>query len=462
MFESLSSKLQNITSKMKGKARVTEQDIKDMMREIRMALLEADVNYTVVKEFCAEMKEKCLNQSVQESFTPGQQIVKIVHDSLVELLGSGDERIKVSPQGFTVIMLYGLQGAGKTTTAVKLAKILKADGKKPMVASVDVHRPAAAKQLEVLAQANGIESYIEPEESDAVKIADNAIARAKYMLCNFLIVDTAGRTVVDDELMGELKAIDDHVNPTERILVVDAMIGQEAVNVAQSFDTAIGMDGFIMTKLDGDARGGAALSIRKITGKPIKYICVGEKIEAIEVFHPDRMADRILGMGDVVSLFEKASQTIDQDAAMKTAERMMSNQFDLNDLLDQFIQIKKMGSMKDVLGMIPGVAGKVDESQIDDHIIDKNMAIIRAMTKKERRCPQILNASRRKRIAAGSGTTVQDVNTLMKQYDQTSQMMKRFTKGGFKLPKGLGAMGGFPGGKFPGMGGFPGGKKGWF
>lgn len=462
MFESLSSKLQNITSKMKGKARVTEQDIKDMMREIRMALLEADVNYTVVKEFCAEMKEKCLNQDVQESFTPGQQIVKIVHDSLVELLGSGDERIKVSPQGFTVIILYGLQGAGKTTTAVKLAKLLKADGKKPMVASVDVHRPAAAKQLEVLAQANGIESYIEPEESDAVKIADNAISKAKYMLCNFLIVDTAGRTVVDDELMGELKAIDDHVKPTERILVVDAMIGQEAVNVAQAFDGAIGMDGFIMTKLDGDARGGAALSIRKITGKPIKYICVGEKIEAIEVFHPDRMADRILGMGDVVSLFEKASQTIDQDSAMKTAERMMNNQFDLNDLLDQFQQIKKMGSMKDVLGMLPGVAGKVDESQIDENIIDKNMAIIRSMTKKERAYPQILNASRRKRIAQGSGTTVQDVNTLMKQYDQTSQMMKRFTKGGFKLPKGLG---GFPGGKFPGMGGGLGGfggKKGWF
>ncbi|MCQ2482150.1 MAG: signal recognition particle protein [Clostridia bacterium] len=462
MFESLSSKLQNITSKMKGKARVTEQDIKDMMREIRMALLEADVNYTVVKEFCAEMKEKCLNQDVQESFTPGQQIVKIVHDSLVELLGSGDERIKVSPQGFTVIILYGLQGAGKTTTAVKLAKLLKADGKKPMVASVDVHRPAAAKQLEVLAQANGIESYIEPEESDAVKIADNAISKAKYMLCNFLIVDTAGRTVVDDELMSELKAIDDHVKPTERILVVDAMIGQEAVNVAQAFDGAIGMDGFIMTKLDGDARGGAALSIRKITGKPIKYICVGEKIEAIEVFHPDRMADRILGMGDVVSLFEKASQTIDQDSAMKTAERMMNNQFDLNDLLDQFQQIKKMGSMKDVLGMLPGVAGKVDESQIDENIIDKNMAIIRSMTKKERAYPQILNASRRKRIAQGSGTTVQDVNTLMKQYDQTSQMMKRFTKGGFKLPKGLG---GFPGGKFPGMGGGLGGfggKKGWF
>lgn len=452
MFESLSSKLQSITSKMRGKARVTDQDIKDMMKEIRLALLEADVNYSVTKAFVADMTEKCKGVEIEHSITPGQQIVKIVHESLVELLGEGDTKISVSPSGFTVIILYGLQGAGKTTTAVKLAKILKKDGKKPMVASVDVHRPAAAEQLRVLAEANGIDCYIHPEEKDAVKICDEAIDKAKYMLCNFLIVDTAGRMTVDDEMMNELKDISDKVKPTEKLLVVDSMIGQEAVNVAMSFESAIGMDGFIMTKLDGDARGGAALSIRKMTGKPIKYICVGEKIDNIEVFYPDRMADRILGMGDVMSLIEKASMNIDEEEAQKSVERMMSNDFNLNDLLDQFDQIKKMGSMKDVLGMIPGVAGKVNADDIDDSIIDKNIAIIRSMTMKERKNPKLLNASRRKRIALGSGTQVQDVNQLMKQFEQTAQMMKQFKGGkfgGFKMPKG------FPGGRLGG-GGFGG------
>lgn len=448
MFESLSTKLQNITAKMKGKARVTEQDIKDMMREIRMALLEADVNYSVTKSFVADMTEKCKGAEIEHSITPGQQIVKIVHESLVELLGDGDAKIAVSPTGFTVIVLYGLQGAGKTTTAVKLARILKQDGKKPMVASVDVHRPAAAQQLKVLADANGIQCYIHPEEKNAVTICKEAIEKAKYMLCNFLIVDTAGRMTVDDEMMEELKEISSTVNPNEKLLVVDSMIGQEAVNVATTFESEIGMDGFIMTKLDGDARGGAALSIRKMTGKPIKYICVGEKIENIELFHPNRMADRILGMGDVMSLIEKAQQTIDEEKAMKQVERMMSDDFNLNDLLAQFEQIKGMGSMKDVLGMIPGVAGKVKEEDIDDSIIDKNIAIIRSMTKRERKNPKILNASRRKRIAEGSGTSVQQVNTLMKQFEQTAQMMKQFKGGkfgGLKMPKG------FPG-RFGGKG----------
>lgn len=450
MFESLSSKLQNITSKMKGKARVTEQDIKAMMREIRMALLEADVNYSVAKTFVKEMSEKCSGVQVEHSITPGQQIVKIVHESLVELLGEGDSKITVSPSGFTTVMLYGLQGAGKTTTAVKLAKLLKKDGKKPMVASVDVHRPAAAKQLEVLANANGIDVYINPEEKDASKIAAEAISKAKYMLCNFLIIDTAGRMTVDEELMDELKEIDSKVNPTSRILVVDSMIGQEAVNVATSFDEAIGMDGFIMTKLDGDARGGAALSIRKLTGKPIKYICVGEKIDDIELFHPSRMADRILGMGDVMSLIEKAQQNIDEEEAMKSFNRMMSDKFTLDDLLDQFLQIKKMGPMKDVIGMIPGVSGKVKDEDIDDSIIDKNIAIIRSMTKKERRNYKLLNASRRKRIALGSGTTVQMVNQLINQYETTQKMMQQLKSGKFgglgmkgapKLPRG--GFGGF-------------------
>ena len=457
MFESLSTKLQNITKSMRGKARVTDQDIKDMMREIRMALLEADVNYTVVKSFVADMTEKCKNADIEGSFTPGQQIVKIVRDSLVELLGEGETRINVSPSGFTVLILYGLQGAGKTTTAVKLANILKKDGKKPMVASVDVHRPAAAKQLQVLAEANGIPCYIDPDNKDAVKIANDAMDKAKYMLCNYLIVDTAGRTVVDDEMMTELKALNDAVDPDEKLLVVDAMIGQEAVNVAQSFEEAIGMDGFIMTKLDGDARGGAALSIRKITGKPIKYICVGEKTDAIEQFYPNRMADRILGMGDMLTLIEKASTTIDEEAAAKSVEKMMSNQYDLDDLLSQFEQMKNMGSMKDIIGMLPGVSGKISDDQLDgsDAVMDKNIAIIRSMTKKERKNPNLLNASRRKRIAAGSGTTVQDVNQLMKQFEQTSKMMKQFGKGGFKLPKGFGGIG-----RLGGLGGF--GRKGGF
>ena len=329
-----------------------------------------------------------------------------------------------------------------------------------MVASVDVHRPAAAKQLQVLAESNNIPCYIDPENKDAVKIANDAMEKAKYMLCNYLIVDTAGRTVVDDEMMAELKALNDAVDPDEKLLVVDAMIGQEAVNVASSFEEAIGMDGFIMTKLDGDARGGAALSIRKITGKPIKYICVGEKTDAIEQFYPNRMADRILGMGDMLTLIEKASTTLDEEAAAKSVEKMMSNQYDLDDLLSQFEQMKNMGSMKDIIGMLPGVSGKISDDQLDgsDALMEKNIAIIRSMTKKERKNPNLLNASRRKRIAAGSGTTVQDVNQLMKQFDQTSKMMRQFgknAKGGFKIPKGFGGMG-----RLGGLGGF--GRKGGF
>lgn len=444
MFDGLSSKLQNIVSRMRGKARVTEQDISDMMKEIRMALLEADVSYSVVKSFIADMSEKCKGQEIYTSLTPGQQIVKIVHESLVKLLGSEQNKIAVSPSGFTVIVLYGLQGAGKTTTAAKLARILKSNGKKPMLASVDVHRPAAALQLEVLAQKVGVPSFILPEEKTAVKIASMAIERAKYMLCDTLIVDTAGRTTVDKDMMDELKAIEKAVKPTEKLLVVDAMIGQESVSVAQAFEEAIGLDGFVMTKLDGDARGGAALSIRQITGKPIKMICVGEKIEDIEDYHPDRMASRILGMGDVLSLIEKAQTQFDEEQAKKTMDRLLKNTFNLEDMLSQFEQIKKMGSIKDVIGMIPGASAKVKNQDVDERIIDINMAIIRSMTLKERRYPNVLNATRRKRIAAGSGTTVQQVNQLIKQYEQSAQMMKQFSK----MNKGK-RHGGFP------MGGFP-------
>ena len=462
MFESLSTKLQNITGKMRGKSRVTEADLKEMTREIRMALLEADVDYKVTKEFVEEMNEKCLGADVMGSLTPGQQIVKIVRDSLTELLGSEESKLTVSPTGFTTIILYGLQGAGKTTTAVKLAKLLKKDGKKPMVVSVDVHRPAAAQQLKILADGVGVDCYIDPEEKDPVKIARDGEAKARYNLCNYLIVDTAGRTVVDNELMDELKFISREVNPTEKLLVADAMIGQEAVNVAKTFEEAIGMDGFIMTKLDGDARGGAALSIRKLTGKPIKYICVGEKVDNIEKFYPQRMADRILGMGDVVSLIEKASQNIDEEAALKSMENMLNNKFTLDDLYSQFEQIKKMGSLKDVMGMLPGFStAKIDDAELDDKIIDRQMAIITSMTKKERRNPSVLDASRRKRIAAGAGVQVSDVNKLMQQYEQSAKLMKQFAGG--KMPRGMGkAMRGMGGmgsmgmGGMGGFGGFPG------
>ncbi|MBN1891467.1 MAG: signal recognition particle protein [Clostridiales bacterium] len=444
MFDGLSSKLQGIVSKMRGKARVTEQDIKDMMREIRMALLEADVNYSVVKGFIADMSEKCKGQEIYASLTPGQQIVKIVHASLVELLGSEQNKISVSPTGFTVIILYGLQGAGKTTTAAKMARVLKSGGKKPMLASVDVHRPAASKQLEVLAQQVGVASFIQPDEKSAVKIAKKAIERAKYMICDTLIIDTAGRTTIDREMMDELKAIEKAIDPTEKLLVVDAMIGQESVAIAQAFEDAVGLDGFIMTKLDGDARGGAALSIRQMTGKPIKMICVGEKIEDIEEYHPDRMANRILGMGDVLSLIEKAQTQFDEDQAKKTMDRLLKNTFNLEDMLSQFEQIRKMGSIKDVIGMIPGAAGKVKDEDVDDRIIDVNMAIIRSMTIKERRFPNVLNATRRRRIAAGSGTTVQQVNQLIKQYEQSAQMMKRFSKMNKGKRRGGMPMNGFP------------------
>lgn len=446
VFDGLSGKLGNIAAKMRGKVRVSEQDIKDMMREIRLALLEADVNYQVVKDLITEISEKSKGSIVMESLTPGQQIVKIVHESLVDMLGQTASKLAVSPTGFTVIMLYGLQGAGKTTTAAKLALMLKKRGKKPMLTSVDVHRPAAARQLAILAAQADVQCFIQPEEPDALKIAELALDRARYMMCDTLIVDTAGRMTIDNSMMNELKQIAKVVKPTEKLLIVDAMIGQEAVNVALSFDSAIGLDGFIMTKLDGDARGGAALSIRRMTGKPIKLMCVGEKIEDIEEFYPDRLASRILGMGDVLSLIEKATAAMDEKKAMESFDRMRKNQFTLEDMMSQFTEVKKMGSLKDVLGMIPGMANKkIDANALDDKAVDRNLAIIRSMTIKERRNPNLLNANRRKRIAAGSGTTVQDVNKLVKQFEETQKMMKQFNGMSKKGGKGFGlGQRGFP------------------
>jgi len=445
IFESLSSKLSSIANKMKGKSRVTESDINEMMREIRLALLEADVNFQVVKEFVEDVSVKCNKSEIMESLTPGQQIVKVVNDSLTEVLGKTSGKITVSPSGFTVILLCGLQGAGKTTMAAKLGLYLKKKGKKPMLASVDVYRPAAARQLQILAEQSKLLSFIMPEENDAVEIAQKAVDRARYMLCDTLIIDTAGRATIDRSMMQELREISNAVNPTEKILVVDAMIGQEAVNVAKAFDEKIGINGFIMTKLDGDARGGAALSIFKTTGKPIKMIGVGEKIEDIEEFHPERMASRILGMGDVLTLIEKATERFDEKKSREALNKLNTNKFTLDDMLVQFEEVSKMGPLENLLGMMPGVDKKaMKNASVDEKAIPRSMAIIRSMTKRERVNPSLLNAKRRKRIAAGSGTTVQDVNRLMNQFEQTQQMMKRFGK----MSKGkMGAFGknaGFP------------------
>jgi signal recognition particle subunit SRP54 len=427
ILEGLTSKLSDITERLRGKSRLTEQDIKDMMREIRLALLEADVNYQVVKEFVADVSEQARGEAVMKSLTPGQMVIKFVNDKLVEILGESESKLNVSPTGFTVIMLYGLQGAGKTTTAAKLANMLKKQGKKPIVTSVDVHRPAAAKQLAVLAEQIDVPCYIRPEEPDAVTIAREAVERGRYLLCDTLIVDTAGRTTIDEVMMDELKAIGEAVRPTERLLIVDAMIGQEAVNVALAFNEAIAIDGFIMTKLDGDARGGAALSIRKMTGIPIKLIATGERVSDFEAFYPERLASRILGMGDVMTLIERAAESIDEEEAKRAYDRLRRNDFTLEDMLQQLGQMKKMGSMQDMLGMIPGMSNRLPDGAIDEQQFDRFRAVIQSMTKKERNNHRLLNASRRKRIAQGSGTQVSDVNQVIRQFEQMQKMMKQFS-----------------------------------
>ena len=428
-FEGLTDKLQNAFKKLSSRGKLSESDVKAAMKEVRLALLEADVNYKVVKDFIKKVTERAVGAEILESLTPAQQVIKIVNEELASLMGGTNARLTYSPQAPTVYMLCGLQGAGKTTMAAKLGRMFKKDGKKPMLVACDVYRPAAIRQLQVVGQQAGVEVF-EKGQGDPVAIAREAVDRARYYGMDPVIIDTAGRLHIDENLMQELRDVKAAVKPQEILLVVDAMTGQDAVTVADTFNSNLGIDGVILTKLDGDTRGGAAISVRAVTGKPIKFAGIGEKLDGIEPFHPDRMASRILGMGDVMSLIEKAQDTFDEQAAIDLTRKMRTNSFTLEDYLEQMQQVGKMGSIRDVLGMIPGMSGKINDADIDEEKIAKaqakNMAIIRSMTRMERRNPDILNASRKRRVAAGSGTTVQEVNLLLKQFDQARGMMKQF------------------------------------
>lgn len=438
-FEGLSSRLQEITRKLRGKARITESDLKEMLREVKLALLEADVNYKIVKEFISTIQEKALGQDVLKSLTPGQQVIKIVKDELVELLGGTESKINFTPNPPTVIMLVGLQGSGKTTTAGKLANLLRKQGKKPLLVACDVYRPAAIKQLQVVGAQLNIPVFANETSKDVVHIAKQAMSTAISKLNDVVILDTAGRLHIDEALMDELKNLKSNIKPHEILLVVDSMTGQDAVNVSQKFNEALGIDGVVLTKLDGDTRGGAALSVKKVTGRPIKFAATGEKLSDIEVFHPDRMAQRILGMGDILSVIEKAEETFDVEQAEQLEKQLKKKELDLDDYLLQIRQMKKMGSFSSILKMIPGM-NQFKDIKVDDKEFAKIEAIICSMTKAEKRNARLLNASRRQRIAKGSGTTVQDINKFMKSYEMTQKMMKQMKngKGGMKnMLKGL-------------------------
>lgn len=437
-FEGLSSRLQSITRKFSGKARVTEQDLKEMLREVKLALLEADVNYKIVKDFIGVIQEKALGQDVLKSLTPGQQVIKIVKDELVELLGGTESKINFTPNPPTIIMLVGLQGSGKTTTAGKLANLLRKQGKNPLLVACDVYRPAAIKQLQVVGKQLNIPVFANEDSKDVVHIAKQAMNIAISKLNDVVIIDTAGRLHIDEELMEELKKLKTNVKPHEILLVVDAMTGQDAVNVATSFNATVGIDGVIITKLDGDTRGGAALSVKKVTSRPIKFAATGEKLSDIEVFHPERMASRILGMGDMLSIIEKAEEAFDEEEALKLEQKLRKQEFDLDDYLTQLRQIKKMGSFSSILKMIPGM-NKLKDVNVDDKEFVKIEAIICSMTKKEKRNSKILNGSRRKRIADGAGVTVQDVNKFINSFEMTQKMMKKMQndKGMKNMLKGI-------------------------
>ena len=432
-FEGLSSRLQEITRKIRGKARITESDLKEMLREVKLALLEADVNYKIVKDFIGTIQEKALGQDVLKSLTPGQQVVKIVKDELVELLGGTESKINFTPNPPTIIMLVGLQGSGKTTTSGKLANLLRKQGKNPLLVACDVYRPAAIKQLQVVGKQLNIPVFANETSKDVVHIAKQAMSTAMSKLNDVVILDTAGRLHIDEALMEELKKLKAGIKPHEILLVVDAMTGQDAVNVAEKFNEALGIDGVVLTKLDGDTRGGAALSVKKVTGKPIKFAATGEKLNDIEIFHPDRMASRILGMGDILSVIEKAEESFDLEQAEKMEKQLRKKELDLDDYLAQIRQMKKMGSFSSLMKLIPGM-NQFKDIKIDDNEFVKIEAIICSMTKAEKRDTRLLNASRRQRIAKGSGTTVQDINKFIKSYEMTQKMMKKMknNKGGMK------------------------------
>ena len=431
-FEGLSGRLSEVFKKLKGRGKVKESDIKEVMREVRMALLEADVNYKVAKDFVASVSEKAMGSEVLESLTPAQQIIKIVNDELTELMGSTNARITFSSKLPTIIMMCGLQGAGKTTHCAKLARYFKQSGNRPLLAACDVYRPAAIQQLQIVGEQAGVPVF-EMGQGDPVEIARKAVLHARDYGNDILILDTAGRLHIDEELMDELRRIKETVQPQEILLVIDAMTGQDAVNVAKSFDETLGIDGTILTKLDGDTRGGAALSVRAVTGKPIKFVGTGEKLDNLEPFYPDRMASRILGMGDVLTLIEKAQSTVDEQKAMEMAKKLKEQSFDMNDLLEQMQQIKQMGSLSQVISMFPG-AGKIsdEETAAGEAQLKKTEAIINSMTKRERERPAIINPSRKRRIAAGSGTKVEDVNRLLKQFEQMQKMMKMMGSSKFR------------------------------
>jgi signal recognition particle subunit SRP54 len=431
MFDNLSDRLEAIYKKLKGRGKLKEADVDEALKEIRIALLEADVSLSVAKEFLADIRVKAIGQEVLASLTPGHQMVKIVNDELTELLGGTVSNLEFSANPPTIVLMAGLQGSGKTTSSGKLAKKLKKEGKKCLLVPADVYRPAATEQLTILGNDLGVDVFSPEGSKDPVEICEKAVLQAKKSMAHVVILDTAGRLQIDDELMDELRRIKDKVNPQETLFVADSMMGQEAVNVAKSFHDAIGVDGIVLTKMDGDARGGAALSIKKVTGKPIKFIGTGEKLDALEPFHPERVISRILGMGDVLTLIDKAEEAYDQEEKSKLEKKLKKNRFTLEDFQDQLQQIKKMGSIRQLMGMIPG-AQKLKNVDVDDNALVKVEAIINSMTQKERESHKIINSSRKRRIATGSGTTVNDVNKLLKQFIQMQKMMKKFSSGKMK------------------------------
>ena len=447
-FEGLADKLANSFKRLKSKGKLTEADVREAMREVRLALLEADVNYKVAKDFTNTVTERAIGTQVMESLTPGKMVVKIVDEELTNLMGGEEARIATPPKPPTIIMMVGLQGAGKTTHAAKLAKHFKSKGNRPMLVACDIYRPAAIKQLQVVGEQAGVPVF-EKGNQAPVKTCEEAIRYARDYGHDIMIIDTAGRLQIDEELMNELREIKEKIGPHEILLVVDSMTGQEAVNVAKTFDELLEINGVILTKLDGDTRGGAALSIRAVTGKPIKFVGVGEKLDNLEVFHPDRMASRILGMGDGLTLIEDAQSKIDEKAAEEAAQKILQNKFDLNDLLNQFAQVRKMGPLKSVISKLPGMDKQLKDVDVDDRQMDRMEAIILSMTEKERQKPDIINPSRKRRIAAGSGMKVEDVNRLLKQFETTQKLMRqmRGKKGKRRpmMPPGMGGMGGMGG-----------------